>query len=345
MSGLLIFGLVFYILGLPIILRLMAYMQRRIVVDGQSKRDQKKKFKRDEEDKKKPIWPKWKKALRFAFRDNRSLRLRKKGAPATGALQNRFVTFGLWGIGLILAILSTMSEFNWALFASSILLFFIAVIFAISSSRSIIKERKRVLDRLFAIGSDKMRLPKKHSLNPEVVVQVAEWRDFVKPAKIRFDIPTTFGQEGQEGFMKQLNQVFGTETAWVPSYDEKAGERGWDYDGGRLYLRSVPPLPQMAKWDERYVLSEAIAWSFFPIALGVENGVELVNEETGETENVLGFDLSGEQVKTGKKAGVKVSQTITTSPMVFIGGGTGGGKAESVDTPVLVLKEEYRHLV
>ena len=61
------------------------------------------------------------------------------------------------------------------------------------------------------------------------------------------------------------------------------------------------------------------------------------NPETGEIENVLGFDLSGEQGKVAKKAGYKMSPKITTSPMVFIGGGTGGGKSLTTDTIVSVF--------
>lgn len=187
---------------------------------------------------------------------------------------------------------------------------------------------------MFEIAQSKMGLSSEFSENPQQAIRVLEWADPLKPNKVQFDVPTTFGQEGEEGFLRQFNQVFGNETAWVPFDDAENGVPGWNYEEGTATFRAVPPLPTMAPWDEHYVIGEGVAWSFFPIALGVENGVALPNPQTGEVENVLGFDLSGEQTKIGKKAGLTVGPEITTSPMCL----TGDTKVVLADNSTISLK-------
>jgi hypothetical protein len=212
------------------------------------------------------------------------------------------------------------------------------VIYGYKSADKLMKIREAVYTRMFSVARTKLGQNGEYEKNPQSVIRVTEWRDFIKPQKVEFDIPDSFGEEGAEGFMKQFNQLFGRETAWVPSDSEETP--GWDFDKGVLTIGAVPPLPREAPWDEHYVLADGVAWSFFPIGLGVEHGLELPNPKTGEIENVLGFDLSGEQGGIAKKFGLNMSQSITTSPMALIAGGTGGGKALSVDTMIRVLTAE-----
>ena len=92
-------------------------------------------------------------------------------------------------------------------------------------------------------------------------------------------------------------------------------------------------------WDEHYIINENIAWSFFPLGLGVEGGVLLENPETGEMEHVLGLDLNGNQVKLAKKKGLTIGNELVRSPQTLVGGQTGGGKALSLDTEILILQD------
>lgn len=340
MKTALILGLV-YVAAMPVVLRLLAFAHKKLLIDRKAA-----KLKNNKSAAKnlpKPKWPLWAERLSFTFKDKRDVIIKKpkKGSnepPKTLSIQNRQMFFILWGVGLIAVMLGVFIGL-WQLMLGGFLFFFVAIIFGVKSADSIIVTRQNVYARMFSIARLKLGQSSEYEANPQAVVRVLEWNDYVKPTKVEFDVPDSFGAEGEEGFLRQYNQIFGTETTWVPSDDPEAGTPGWNYSEGKLTIHAVPPLPLMAPWDDHYVLADGVAWSFFPIALGVENGVELPNPETGQNENVLGFDLSGEQIGYGKKFGLNVSPTVTTSPQVFIGGGTGGGKALSVDTLVRVIRE------
>lgn len=351
-----------YLIGMPILLRLIALLHKKQRVDKKMEKAGKSKeaIKRVP----KPLWPKIKQRLRFTFKDTRPAQL---GKTSLG-VENRMLFFIFYGLGAA-AFIGGGALGMWKLVPLGALIFFIAIIFSYKSSDKILKTQEKAIKRMFDIGRSKMGLSAEHEENPGAVLQVLEWQDYITPQRVQYQIPTTFGQDGCEAFLKLFNQNFGGETAWVPSdTDEvkyltedgqeisekkaealqKKGEKvkeevttipGWNFREGVATFNAVPPLPKMAPWDEHYVINENIAWSFFPIALGVENGVELLNPKTGEMENVLGFDLSGEQEKLAEKKGIKVSGTIIASPMVFIGGGTGGGKSLSVDTPTNILRK------
>lgn len=320
-----------YIIVMPIIFRLVAFTHKKLVTQRAM---QKAGNNRNQQAKvPKPIWGIWKERITFTMKDKRDAQIGKKQVN----LQNRQMFFLIWGIGLATVVLGAFLE-NWKIYVPSYFIFFFATGFGISASKDILEKREKMFRRMFEIAQSKMGLSSEFSENPQQAIRVLEWADPLKPNKVQFDVPTTFGQEGEEGFLRQFNQVFGNETAWVPFDDAENGVPGWNYEEGTATFRAVPPLPTMAPWDEHYVVGEGVAWSFFPIGLGVENGVSLPNPETGEVENVLGFDLSGEQVKVGKKAGLAVGPEITTSPMVFVGGGTGGGKSLSVETLIATDK-------
>lgn len=320
-----------YIIVMPIIFRLVAFTHKKLVTQRAM---QKAGNNRNQQAKvPKPIWGIWKERITFTMKDKRDAQIGKKQVN----LQNRQMFFLIWGIGLATVVLGAFLG-NWKIYVPSYFIFFFATGFGISASKDILEKREKMFRRMFEIAQSKMGLSSEFSENPQQAIRVLEWADPLKPNKVQFDVPTTFGQEGEEGFLRQFNQVFGNETAWVPFDDAENGVPGWNYEEGTATFRAVPPLPTMAPWDEHYVIGEGVAWSFFPIALGVENGVALPNPQTGEVENVLGFDLSGEQTKIGKKAGLTVGPEITTSPMVFVGGGTGGGKSLSVETLIATDK-------
>lgn len=317
-----------YIIVMPIIFRLVAFTHKKLVTQRAM---QKAGNNRNQQAKvPKPIWGIWKERITFTMKDKRDAQIGKKQVN----LQNRQMFFLIWGIGLATVVLGAFLE-NWKIYIPSYFIFFFATGFGISASKDILEKREKMFRRMFEIAQSKMGLSSEFSENPQQAIRVLEWADPLKPNKVQFDVPTTFGQEGEEGFLRQFNQVFGNETAWVPFDDAENGVPGWNYEEGTATFRAVPPLPTIAPWDEHYVIGEGVAWSFFPIALGVENGVALPNPQTGEVENVLGFDLSGEQTKIGKKAGLTVGPEITTSPMCL----TGDTKVVLADNSTITLKD------
>lgn len=286
-----------------------------------------------------PSWPKWRERLKFTRADKRQFVLGKPKQgkePKTLPITRRMFYWLVRGAGLLVAIIGSLAG-NFSIAAISILFYFGGIIYGYKSADKLMKVREAIFARMFSVSKTKLGQSAEYEKNPQAVIRIIEWRDFIKPQKVELDIPDSFGEEGAEGFMKQFNQLFGRETAWVPFDNEETGESGWDFDKGVLTIFAVPPLPRTALWDEHYVLADGVAWSFFPIGLGVEHGLELPNPKTGEVENVLGFDLSGEQDKAASKFGLKMAQAITTSPMALIAGGTGGGKSMALDTPVLSL--------
>lgn len=337
---------VIYIFILPILFRLIAVVHRKVFIDRRAEKLRQRGDRQALQNLPDPLWPRWKQHIGFTLKDKRDFTFGKDketGEPRTINITRRAAFFWLGAIGFIIsmfgALLTSNYATNWWVILIGMTIFFNTMHFAIASAKPILEERNRLFDRMYNIGNKSFHYPVETAQNPQSVIRVLEWDDYVTPSKVEFHVPDTFPAEGAEGFLRQFNQVFGTERAWVPSYDEEAGERGWDFDKGIVTLFAVPPLPQRAPWHERYVLSPEIAWSFFPIALGVEHGVEMTNPETGEVENVLGFDLSGLQQGHGAKHGVKVSPKIVVSPMALVAGATGGGKASSVDTPIYVVDD------
>lgn len=279
-----------------------------------------------------PLWPKVKELMKFSLKDTRPVTLGKK---TVDGLPVRVLLLLLWVAGLVFFLLAPLTG-KWLSLPLGLLLYGGFIGYGMKSAHPVITTRKTAMKRMFEIALSKGLVPKGIT-TPQEEVTVLEWNDLTKPQKVEFKVSDTFSDDGQEGFQKQFNQIFGMETTWVPSDDPETGASGWDYDKGQVTLYAVPPLPRLAPWEARYVLDPAVAWSFFPLALGVENGIELVNPETGEKENVLGFDVSGEQDKYSKKAGIKQAGKITTSPMALVAGGTGGGKSLAVETKVEVL--------
>lgn len=322
-----------YLLAFPLLVRLSCLLHRRTLIARAEERVRLRKI--DPDRVPKPWWPKIKERIGFTFKDKRATKIGKKEGVGP---QRRIVFFVLWLIGLALFVAAPLA--TWHFYLAGVVFFLFALGFGLRSPHDVIVTRERIYNRMFDIGRSKLSIPGKYEGNPKAVVTVVDWNEYIKPVEVRFMVPTTFGQEGEEGFLRQFNQVFGSETAWVPKDDPDKGTSGWNYEKGEVTLRAVPPLPQSANFSEHYITDPAIAWSFFPIALGVENGVELKNPETGEVENVLGFDFSGNQAKLGKKMGVKVtSKLASAAPMVLIGGGTGGGKSLAIDTPVYVYPQ------
>lgn len=307
-----------YLFGMPIVLWMLGRLHQQQVIDKKiAKKVNPKKIPE-------PLFPQWKERIKFTLKDSRPI----KGEAGP----KRSIVFLLvWAAGLACVAVAGFTEI-WALVPVGVILFFVAVGFASVSAKPLIETRRNILNKMFEIATMKSLVDSSVD-SPGEVIQILKWENLIEPREVKFQIQSRFSDTGEEGFMQQFNQFFGTELTWVPSFDEETGATGWDYKESVLTIRTVPPLPTMAKWSERYVLDDGISWSFFPLGLGVEGGVEIPNPETGEIENVLGFDVAGKQ--SGMKK-YKCSKKIVTSPMALVAGATGGGKAEDANTLVTV---------
>lgn len=259
-------------------------------------------------------------------------------------LNNKRMFWVLWVLGLVVTVLGGVFS-NLSVIFLGLMMFFLPLIYSIATSRKMLAQRDAIFNRIFETVNFKMHYGAKKAENPASLIKISEWEDMLQPKEIRISIPLSFDQAAAPEFMRHFNQNlsrFSTdaeERSWVAkTADGKAP--GWDFGGSLLTVRTVPPLPTMAKFDAHYLHNERCAWSFFPLGLGIENGVEMIHPETGATENVIGIDVSGEQGKLGKKKGFPVSGTIMVSPMALVGGGTGGGKSLAVNTIVPVVKKD-----
>lgn len=312
-----------YAILMPLSVYLVCRLQKKLVIERQLEQVREKK--RDKTKVDTPMWDTMKERVRFSLKDTRPSKIE--------SMTNAGLTKTLFFSGMI-AVAFAAKMATWWLIAVGVILFIICVTFAYKSPKDLIETRKRILVRMYNIGRSKLGLEGGFTTPPPSMLQVTEWVDLIRPNKVEYTLPDTFESYGEESFLRLFNQAFGTETAWVADFNEETGAKGWDYENSKLYLRAVPPLPTMAKLSPHYFLADGVGWSFFPMAIGVENGLELPNPETGEIEHVLGLDLNGSQVKVAAEAGLKLSPKVTFTPQVLIGGGTGGGKALASDTLV-----------
>lgn len=278
----------------------------------------------------KPLKPMVKERLKFSRKDNR---------PGPLKLENRIAAIVIWVLGFGVILASVFFNIWWLGFIA-LFINFLSFGYRMITSKKIVDARNNVYKKMALIGSNFLGYDSDVVQNPTSEISILSWRDFVRPEEVIFQIPPTFGASREDAFLQQFNQIFGSVTAFVPKYDAENQIFGWDYENGKLTLKAVPPLPQKAPWSSHYVDNPAVAWSFFPIALGVSEGLELPNPETGETEYVLGFDVSGEQEKLAKQYGIKMSEKIVTAPMTLVAGGTGGGKALPIDLKCYVFSQD-----
>jgi len=323
-----------YLLGMPLLLRLICQAHTEIFI--KQKQAKMPKTKAAAANLPQPLWPRLSQRMKFTWKDSRPFSLKKSSEASETAPTNDKIFKIILVSGLILSILFAFMKM-WMLIPVAYLLFFVAVGISSVTAAPLLKAREQLFVKMFEIGKARLGIPADES--PQKVIEILEWRDLLKPSKVKFVVPTTFSSSGEEAFQQQFNQIFGTDSAWVPAFDAEKGTPGWDYDNGFVTLKEMPPLPTAAPWEEHYVLDPSVAWSFFPIGLGVENGIELTNPNTGQKENVLGFDVSGIQPGLSKEMGTYCSPRISTSPMSLIAGGTGGGKSLAVDTKIKVVKK------
>lgn len=331
-----------YVIVMPIVLRLAAVVHKKMVTDRLIEKAGKNSAALDKI--KPPIWNQWRERLSYLIKEDKRLasfgskKKDDKEEPPESGITNKQVFFLILLVGLGCFVSPSFGTSWWMLAAGS-LLFFVGVSVGMSMAKPVVEARKSTLDRMFEIASKRLGQSLEFKKNPGEVIKVLKWENEIDAVRIQFNVPDNFDHEmGGEGFLRQLNQIFGQVRTFVPD-DSDPEHPGWDRSKGVLTIYAVPPLPQIAHWSAHYIDTPGVAPSFFPIGLTVSQKASLAipNPETGEVEHVVGFDLAGEQKDYAKKHGLEFDDNIASaSPMVLIAGSTGGGKAMASDTLVIV---------
>lgn len=268
------------------------------------------------------------KRIQFTIRD-----------PRTKPIPFKLISILMYVFGMLIAMFGGYSE-NWRLLSISIFVAYATLIFSIITANKIVVEREQVLKRMLELKGSRMRFVNRDKGSVPTVnseFKVTEWgEDLTHPEKMYLYMPTDFDILEVDNFMESFNLVFGGNGQWIADdTDEKYG--GFDFNAGVAAIRVSPRLPQIAMWHERYLNPEYIHWSYFPLALGSENGVPIYNEEEDIYERVIGFAVNSGQEKLSKKNGVNIGNEITAAPQILIAGGTGGGKSLDSNTKITTL--------
>lgn len=214
---------------------------------------------------------------------------------------------------------------NWMALIIAIGVAYIAMIFSCATANKIVAERDKVTSRMLELKGSKMRLVNKEKnaiVTPESEFRILKWsEDLVHPEKMHLYMPTDFDILEVDRFLESFNLVFGGNGQWIADDTDKE-YGGFDFNAGVAAIKVSPKLPNIAMWHERYLDPKDIHWSYFPLALGSENGVPVYNEDLGITEHVLGFAVNGGQEKLSKKNGVSLGKEVTPAPQILIAGGT-----------------------
>lgn len=286
-------------------------------------------------------WSIIKEYTRFTLKeDKRSAKVFKRELKAT----NSFVYIVIYVLGLLLSVAAGLLN-NLSLFVIALIFLMTSQMFSNVTSKPILKKRREIIESMIIKKRAGMGLftDGKGEVDPSNEIVVRDWgEDLMSPRSILLTMPPTFSPMSQANFMESWNEIFNSNGVWVSDMlDEEYP--GFDFNAARATIRTVKPLPRRADWHEKYLFNEGIAWSFFPLAVGSENGVPIdVIGDTGEVESVhvLGFALNSEQQKLSGKLGVQLGPDTVSAPQVLISGGTGGGKALAGDTKIRVIRDE-----
>ncbi len=261
--------------------------------------------------------------------------------PRTKPIPFKLIFLLIYVFGLIVAIMGGLMD-NWQLLLISVFIAYFAMFFSIFTANKIVVKREQVLKRILELKGSKMRFVNRDKSSVPTInteFKVLQWsEDLINPKKMYLYMPTDFDILEVDSFMESFNLIFGGNGQWV-SDDTDEKYKGFDFNAGVAAIRVSPKLPQIAMWHERYLDPKHIHWSYFPLALGSENGVPVPNHEEGTIERVLGFAVNSGQEKLSKKNGVSIGKEITSAPQILIAGGTGGGKSLHSQTKVRVIIE------
>lgn len=244
--------------------------------------------------------------------------------PRKNPLPNKKIFISIYLLGVALSIAGGFLG-NWSILIASIIISYGAILFSVFTANKIVKEREKVMKRMLEVKGSKMRYANKEKgyiPTPASEFRILQWdEDLITPIKMHIYLPTDFDQLSKDSFLESFNLIFGSNGQWIEDKEDEEYQ-GFNYVKGVASIRTTKKLPQRADWHERYLNKKDVHWSFFPLALGAENGVPVYNEELDIVEHVLGFAVNGGQEKLSKKNGVVLGSEVTSSPQVLIAGGT-----------------------
>ena len=153
-----------------------------------------------------------------------------------------------------------------------------------------------------------------------------EWDEENKPTDFEIYLPVGYDNLQFNTFLDKLSRQFGRGRPFEVN-NEIAGRIGYDSENRIAIITLQQPLPDIAMFDERYVLNDTVQWSYFPLGIGSRGGIPFTDPNTGEEIRLCGFDVNGAQQKFLKKKGIFVGGDLMPSPHAIMAGVTGGGKS------------------
>ena len=157
--------------------------------------------------------------------------------------------------------------------------------------------------------------------------EVLKWEEGGRASKVRLYFPITFDSNmGKDNFLDKMSINFGGGRPYEVDEEDK-DYPGWNTNLLIATIKLEAPLPEMAMFDEMYILNDSVQWSFFPLGIGSRMGIPFKNPKTGVEERLLGFDVNGAQGEWCKDNGHVVGNDLMASPHAILCGVTGGGKS------------------
>lgn len=153
-----------------------------------------------------------------------------------------------------------------------------------------------------------------------------EWDDENKPTDFDIYLPVGYDDLQFDTFLNKLSAQFGRFRPFEIN-NEIDGRLGYDSENRVTIVTLQQKLPDMALFDERYLLNEDVQWSYFPLGIGSRGGIPFIDPNTGKEIRLVGFDVNGAQSKYMSKKGIYTGPDLMSSPQALGAGMTGSGKS------------------
>ena len=198
--------------------------------------------------------------------------------------------------------LLTLKTINWALLAITFLFIginrldmawipflFLVIVIAVQTSGPL-KQRDKILQRMYAVAASSFGYGKQGELNPWAFVRIKKWEGLTQPAETHLNIPANWDASSyarRDGLEAHFNTTVTDSNSWI--YE-------WKTADGVVIARPISHLPERAD----YPGSEKHPWHVIPIGVGAEGEVTvdltgtphmLVCGTTGSGKSVLQRNL------------------------------------------------------
>lgn len=149
-----------------------------------------------------------------------------------------------------------------------------------------LKQRDKILQRMYAVAASSFGYGKDGLLNPWAYVQIRKWEGLTQPAETHLTIPANWDASSpirRDGLESHFNTTVTDNNTWV--YE-------WKTADGVVIARPVSHIPSMVKYEG----SAKYPWHVFPLGMGVDGDVTvdlqmaphfLVTGTTGSGKSVL----------------------------------------------------------